>query len=545
MSRLAFAAVGVALLAGQRCLRFAGIRLEPDTGGTSATAAPAAPAPAAQTQSTSIPGLGDQASFMTSLGQAIGQAIASSIAPISQGLQQQNAQIDATLKGLMQPAHNKQSALFGGGAPAVRQGESVLSSRGYEFARAYRLKQGECGAENAKVEMEVSDKLKKFYCEQGGLQLNHDLSILVPLGAEFLPPQVDQEFRAELAQMTRQSVLGADPGQARYLQRQMAMRGIQVQALSIYDDTGLGNMIGPAAQGEFIDLLRNKEVFTRAGATEIALPGNGQLKMNRLTGSVTAYWIGETPSDQTSNGLTASSPTTGHIQLSAKKLACLVKYPNDLVKFGGPTVEAILRDDMAKAMALKIDADSFNAVGSTVSIKGLLNYSINSITAGTVATDGNTLAPEDLGKAVNKVEEDNVDIEADGFTWAMRSGLHWDIMNRRTTPYSGGTNGEWLFTANRDDVAKGMPMHLLGKPVIKSNQVPNNRTKGSGTWGTCLIGGAFKHWLIGRVGVLEFSVTDKGDTSFVADQTWMKCIQYVDAAPRYEEAFVYCDTLVY
>lgn len=547
------AAVGVALLAGRGCLRFAGVRFEGDTGGNSAVAAPPATAPtaptaqtqaapAAQQQSTSIPGLGSDANFLTMLGTAIGQAIN----PIATQMAQQNQQIQSTLQGLMQPAHSGASALFGGGAPNVQTGESALTSRGYEYARAYRLKQGDISSENAKVEMEVSDKLKDLYCRQGGMQLNHDLSILVPLGAEFLPPQADQEFRVELAQRCQQSVLGYDPGHLKFMKRQMAMMGVQTQALSIFDDTGLGNMIGPAAQGEFIDLLRNKEVFVRAGATEIALPGNGQLKMNRLTGSVTCFWIGETPSDQTSNGLTASAPTTGHIQLSAKKLACLVKYPNDLVKFGGPTVEAIIRDDMAKQMALKIDSSQFDGISTSISIKGLLNYSgVNSITAGTVATDGNTLNPEDLGKMVNKVEEDNIDIEADGFTWAMRSGLHWDIMNRRTTPYSGGTNGQWLFTVNRDDVAKGMPMHLLGAPVIKSNQVPNNRVKGSGLVGSCLIGGAFKHWLIGRVGVLEFSVTDKGDTSFVADQTWMKCIQYVDAAPRYEEAFVYCDNLVW
>lgn len=554
MSRFACAAVGVALLAGRNCLRFAGIVFEPDTGANSAVAAPPAPAaqaapvaPAApiagaQAQSSSIPGLGDQANFLTQLG----NAFAAALTPISQGIQQQNAQINQTLQSLMKPAGNAQSQLFGGGAPNVQVGESVLNSRGYEFGRAIGLRMGQIEPENCKHEQGISEKLRKVFCQQGGLQLQSASSLLVPLGSDLMPPEIEDEFRLEIAQMQSASVAGVDPSQLAWMRQKWSRRfhgGVQ-QALSQFDDTGLGNLLGPTQHGEMIDLLRNKEVFTRAGATDFALPPNGRIQFNRMTGAMTAYWIGETPSDQSSNGLTASTPTSGEIQLSAKKLACLVKYPNELLRFGGPTIEALLRNDMTQVMALKADSTMLTGVGTTVSPKGLLRYSINALTAGVVATDGNQLQPEDLGLMINMLEEDNIDVESDGFTWLLRSWLHWDILNRRTTPYSGGTNGEWIFQTNRQDVANGMPMRLLGFPCVRSNQIPNDRTKGSGTYGSCLIGGAFKHWLIGRVGVMEFTNSTQGDTPFVADQTWLKAIQYMDAAPRYEEAFVYCDTLV-
>ena len=535
------------LLIGRRCLWLAGVVCEPDTGANSAVGATAAQTqavPPAQTQAAPVPGIGDSAQFLSALGQAIGQSVASALTPVQQGIQQQNTQINETLQSLSAPAHNRQSALFGGGAPGIRQGENPMSSRGYEFCRAYALRQGQLTPDQCKVEMDVSNRLRKEFVTQGGMRLEHDGSILVPLGANLFPSEVDASFRQEVAEMTRQSVIGCDPGQLRYLRQRYQMNGGVQQALASYDESGLGVFTGPATMGEFIDLLRNKEVFTRAGATDFALPANGHLLMPRLTGASTAYWVGETPSNASTSALTASAPTSGAIQMSAKKLAVLVKYPNELVRFGGPTIEALLRGDMSQVMALKADATMLDGVGTTVSPKGLLNYSINSITAGTVATDGNTLAPEDLGLMINKLEEDNIDVESDGFTWLMRSWLHWQILNRRVTEYSGGTNGEWLFSTNRADANNGMPMRLLGFPSVKSNQIPNTRTKGSGTYGSCLIGGCFKHWLIGRVGVMEFTTTTSGDTSFVTDQTWMKVIQHMDAQPRHEEAFVYCDNLV-
>lgn len=549
MSQLKNAVVAVCavgLLAGRRCLNLAGVVFEPDTGANSATAAaPAAQggtavaSPPAGVQTQAAPAAPDQSGMMVALGQAIGSAISQAVAPIQQTQQAMGQQLQA----LTGPARNVQSALFGGGAPAVVVGE-LHGSRGYEFGRAMALKQGALKPETAKVELAVHEKLREYFVKQKAMDLEDPNSLLVPLGAAYLPDELDSGFRGEIGQMTRQSVQNVDPAQIPWLMRQSGLSGGVRQALSQYDDTGFGNFIGPAGIGELIDLLRNKEVFSRAGATDFALPANGRLKFNRLTGAMTAYWVGEAASNVSAAQLTASTPTSGELLMSAKKLAVLVKSPNELLRFGGPTIEAMFRDDMTKVMALQADSTMLTGSGSTNSPKGLLNYSINSWTASTVATDGNTLEPQDLGNMIAMVEDDNIDVEADGFAWMLRAVLHWQIYNKRVTPYSGGTNlGEFVFSTNRAAIDNGKPMQLMGYPTVRSNQIPNTRTKGASTDLTCLIGGCFKNWLIGRVGVIEFATQSTSDVAFQADQTHMRAIQHLDAAPRYEEAFVYCDKL--
>lgn len=544
----AVACLAVGLLAGRRCLSLAGVRFEPDTGANSTAATPPAgqgnATPPAQTQAAPAPA-NDQAGMMQTLGAAIGSAISQAIAPIQQAVTQQGEAQNQILQGMTGPARNAQSTLFGGGAPGIRQGEDPLSSRGYEFCRAAAVRLGFLGRDEAKVEMSVHNRLHEYFVAQRAMELDSTQSILVPLGSAFLPQDIDAGFRQEVGQLTRQSVQGADWNQIGWMRRQSGLSGGVRQALSQYDDTGFGNLLGSTSvAGELIGLLRAKEAFTRAGATDFALPANGRIKFNKLTGAMTAYWVGEANSGVSSATLTASTPTSGEILLSAKKLATLVKYPNELLRFGGPTIEAIFRDDMTRVMALKADRTMIDGEQTTVTPKGLLNYSINSITAGTVGTNGNTIDPEDLALMMAEVEEDNVDIESDSFAWLMRPRLHAQILNKRGDGGGGAGTGPFMFELNREDVAKGFPMQLIGYPVVKSTQIPNNRTKGSGTDLSCLIGGCFKHWLIGRIGVVEFAMSNQGDTAFTTDQTWMRAIQHIDFAPRHEQAFVVCDDLV-
>src|SRR5690606_19451455 len=128
-------------------------------------------------------------------------------------------------------------------------------------------------------------------------------------------------------------------------------------------------------------------------------------------------------------------------------------------------------------------------------IKGLINYSgIKTHTASTVATDGNTLEPEDLGMMISKVEEADHDVEGSG--WAMRPQLFWQIMNRRSDSgeSAGHGKGQRMCPMSRDDVTKGMPASLLGYPTARSTQISKARSKESGTDLTYLLGGVLERW---------------------------------------------------
>jgi HK97 family phage major capsid protein len=522
------------------------------TGARAGTAAPPAATPPAATQAAPAGLTQEQFNQLT---QSLGQTVQQHVATATQSVQQQVQQLNTRLDQLSQPQRNA-SQLFGGGAPAVQSGERALTSRGYQYWRAMGVRQGFLPAEQAKIEMELHARLYQMYVQQGGMVLSSGQSILIPLGSQQLMYDAEQPgspitpaIAGEVRQMLAAGVLDFDPDRARWLRQSMG-RAIfhpsHQQALSINDDTGMGVFLGPTQHhGELIELIRAREVMARVGASELSLPPNGRLQFNKQTGATTAYWVGEVPSNKSTPTITSSEPTTGLMTLMAKKLAVLTKLPNELLRFAGPETEAFLRRDMATVAALESSRAMLDGVANGLRVKGLITYAgIQTHIASTVGADGNTFEPEDVALMVSLLEEADYAVEDGNFAWVMRPKMFTNLRNRRTAAHTAGTyDGPWLFPLNRDDMAKGNLATLDGYPVVKSSQVSNSRAKGSATNLSYILGGMWRHWLIGRVGVAEFATTTQGDTPFQTDQTWVRFIQHLDAGPRYENAFVLCDTL--
>lgn len=510
------------------------------TSGTGTAAPPAPPAAPAQQQAAPP---ADFAPLLQQVRQTVTDSIANS--PVIAEVRQQQTALQTRMEQLSQPQRNA-SGLYGGGAPATMSGEtpSQAEGRGYQLFRVLAHRQGLIAADQCKVEIDMHNRLRQLYHAQG-FRPEYAQSILVPLGADYIDG-MDDGLALEIRQSMQQGIRGADLHELRWLgQRVGAVR----QALSQWDDTGLGVFVGPTQVGDLIELLRPKEVFSRAGATNLALPPNGRLQFPRHTGATTGYWINEVPSNASTPTITASEPTTGTLDLVAKKMAVLCKMPNDLLRFANQTVEAFIRNDITRVMALKGDLSMLEGVPTGHGIKGIINYAgIKSRTASTVGANGNLLEPRDLGLMLTDVEEENHDLESQGWTWIMRPQLMEQILERRAGEYDGQSGtvelGPYLFQTNRSDISKGSPMMLRGYPTIRSTQVSRTRTKNSGTDLTYLLGGVFPNWIIGRVGVVEFASSTQGDTAFQTDQTWMRAIMHMDAGPRHETAFAFVDQLL-
>jgi HK97 family phage major capsid protein len=350
----------------------------------------------------------------------------------------------------------------------------------------------------------------------------------------------EESLREEVRYTMQQGVRGAGVDQLRWAMQRAGMDGNAIrQTLSQFDDTAGGVFTHDGTQGEMIELIRAKEVFSRAGVSEITLPPNGRLPFPKQTSASSGYWVGE------NQAVTESEPGTGAFELLAKKLACLIKCPNELIRFGTPSVEAFFRSDMARVLALKADRTLLDGVGATTSPKGLINFDgVNTYVASTVATDGNTFEPEDVNLMLSVVEELDHDLDTAAWKWIMRPKMWTNIQNRRAGSGYGDDDhkGAWLFPINRSDIAAGRASMLAGHPVLRSTQVSGVRTKGSSSDLSYILGGVFAHYLLGRIGVLEITTTTQGDTAFANDQTWLKAIQHLDGAPRYPNAFVFCDS---
>jgi HK97 family phage major capsid protein len=453
------------------------------------------------------------------VGAIVKQAVDAALKPV---IEKQDA-LDNTLKELQKPRRDVRSQLFGGGAPAIRDGEDSMSSRGYSFAKLVQcMNPGNLDARKfAKVEFEVSDKLRKV----GFAGVGEDgASLLAPIGATHLAALGDRE-RYELQCLVRQGVCGFDPDEALWRARRVK------QELSTYDDTAYGVFLGPTSQGELIDLLRAKEVFTAAGATEFTFPVNGSIQWPKITSDPTAYWVGE------AGAITPSDPGSGSLSMRVKKLACIVTMPNELLKFTSPQTEMMIRNQIAQSMSQELNNTLLkNATHSDVKPKGLINYeNIETHIASDVDTDGDTLQPQDLMLAESLVAENN--IETDNFTWLVRPTMMAYLATRRADAVS-NDDRRGAFVV---DVEKN---RLGPYRYVKSTQVPNDRAKGSATDLTCLVGGVFSEYLLGRHGVVEFTLNNSMSTNFLNDRTSIRAIQHVDGRPRREEAFVLIDDLV-
>lgn len=417
--------------------------------------------------------------------------------------------------------------------PWVTSGPVGQDSAGYSVLKAAAFALGYIGPEQAKEELQVHQQLRELYSAYGFLPHCGHQSFLVPIATAHLPSFEPRgaRLREEIRQKMTAHVGRFDPDEADWIQRRTNPR---TKALGTISDLAGGSLVSFPVLGEIVDLQRNLEAFAAAGAQEIALPPNGRIQFPKLTGGSTAYWVGE------GSSITESEPTTGNLDLQAKKLGVFVKMNNELLRFASPSAEGLVRHDMARVAALKADLAMLEGTGGT-QIKGLLTYSgITTHTASTVGANGNTFEAGDVALMEGKLP----DAVAAPTAWLMRKNMFSVLMNRRADAVSAADGkGAFLFNPMRQ-AAEAPPPELYGTKVVRSSQISNTRTKGSGTNLTYIMVGHFPDWIIARMGVMEFLASGLGDTALQNDQTYLRGIQHIDAGPRNAASFVLCDTLL-
>ena len=126
-----------------------------------------------------------------------------------------------------------------------------------------------------------------------------------------------------------------------------------------------GNLVATDLDaGSFIDLLRNASALDQAGATVLTgLTGN--VAIPRQSGAATAYWIAE------SGAPTESQQTVDQVSLTPKTVAAYTDYSRRLMIQSSIDVENMVRGDLARVLALKIDLAGLYGTGSNSEPLGL------------------------------------------------------------------------------------------------------------------------------------------------------------------------------
>ena len=152
--------------------------------------------------------------------------------------------------------------------------------------------------------------------------------------------------------------------------------------------------------GDFIDVLRNASSVMQAGAR--MLNGlSGDVKIPKKTAAAAAGWIA------TEGGASAESEmTVGSVTMTPKTLGAHTDVTRQLLIQSSLDVEALIRDDLAQAIALAIDLGALSGSGSSGQPTGIKNTSgINTVDFGTAPDLVPTFAQ--VVEMETKVAEDN------------------------------------------------------------------------------------------------------------------------------------------
>ncbi len=261
----------------------------------------------------------------------------------------------------------------------------------------------------------------------------------------------------------------------------------------------------------YIEYLRNKSALGKTGAT--FLNGlQGLINLPRKTATSTAYWVAE------GNAPIASAPNlTTSTQLSPKTVGAYCDLTRSLVAQTSYDVEAMIRDDLVKTIALEVDRVALVGTGANNQPTGLLyNTSISSRTMAADTGNGGAASWADIVAMESAVGSANADVG--NLSYLVNSVTRGKL---KQTPKIGTTFPQFLWAD--DNTVNGYPAYV-------SNQLASNYLRGSSSACSAMIFGNWDDLIVGFWGGLDinidpYSLSTSGGLRLVA-------LQNVDIAVR-------------
>jgi HK97 family phage major capsid protein len=313
------------------------------------------------------------------------------------------------------------------------------------------------------------------------------------------------------------AVAGGDCERAWRMAKKHGGSKLVVRALGESTFSAGGAFVPENMAADYIELLYNTSVFLAAGPTRMSI-ANGNLTLPKLTGGATPTWIGE--SDNVAN----SQQTTGQVRIDLKKLAVLTAASNEFLRDAGPAAIAMIRDDIARAAGVAVDAVALRGLGTVYQPKGLRGWvpAANQFASGGVTVP---LITTDLTKMFRLIEEGKIISTMLSFFSSPRT--KWGLMAAR----DGNNNEVWA-----PELRQGT---LYGAKFASTQNIPNN--VGTGGNKSELYLAAMEHLIFAeepagvRVDVSDGAAYHDGSgvvAGFSKDETAVRLVQRCDIVDR-------------
>jgi len=330
------------------------------------------------------------------------------------------------------------------------------------------------------------------------------------------------------------------------------------------EDKVAGSFIPDQVIPDVIGAIYTKSVFVNlqgeGDATRVSLLEGlvgGNVSIPKFDGGLIAYWIGE------EDDYVESLISTDDVTLNPKKMGVLVKITDEMRRFAGFGFETLLRTDMVRAAAKKLDYTIAFGSGTNKMPRGILNtngikiYSAESGNVGTLGTDslGGALFQADWGGAeldfdgINNMhlalEEDDVDLD-DTFVQISSPRYFTRLKQIKVDAYTGQTANQ-AYLVGIPIVPDSRLTELIG-PFAKSTQFANHvpgasvgaPTTETNAYYNTLIGGNLGQVVLGRWAGIEIDDDGGKGTGYTSDAIFMKLRLFADVAIRQPRGIIVC-----
>jgi HK97 family phage major capsid protein len=271
----------------------------------------------------------------------------------------------------------------------------------------------------------------------------------------------------------------------------------------------------PHLADRFIDRLRTKLVMGALGATVLDGLVGSPIDIPRQSGSSTAQWVAEDGS------LTETDLTADDVNLSPKTVGAMTSYSRRTLLNVSPSIEQIVRNDLAAIIANAIDQKAIDGDGTGNTPTGILSQAgIGSVALG---TNGGAPTWQSVLDLIAALELTNA--EGQAFLTNPKAVKK----QRATLKTTADTSSNFIQTE---------PNALAGYPLASTNAVPSNLTKGTSV-GVCsaLIFGNFSDLLIGYWSGVDILLNPYETTAYAKGRVIVRAMRDLDVQVRHAESF--------
>jgi len=284
-----------------------------------------------------------------------------------------------------------------------------------------------------------------------------------------------------------------------------------------YGGTGSNLVQTEHLSDSFIEMLRKRSAVLELATVLSDLQGN--VAIPKQIGSASAGWHDLDGTDT----ISSSDSSYGSVNLTPTSAAALTAYSHKMLMQANPSIDQLIRSDLAKVIALEIDRAAICGSGSGNEPTGILNTAgIGSVVGGT-----NGLAPawDHIVELETAVAVDSADIGT------LRYITNSKVRGKLKQTFVDAGSGERVW----DSKTPMTPLNGYG--AVVSEQVPSDLDKGTST-GICsaIIFGNFADLIIGMWGGIEILADPYGD-NFAKATVSIRAIQDLDVAVRHAESF--------